>query len=80
MLNQLIDLHKLLVVVGIPRIGPRGSAPVPFSAPDHGFPLLDGDYVPSVAIPNDYSVVLSCSWGQEMVPWTLNIVVIRNNC
>jgi hypothetical protein len=64
------------VVVGVPRIGPRGSSPVPPSAPDHGLPLLDGDYVPCVAIPIDYSAVLG--WGQG-VPRTLNIVVIRNN-
>ena len=46
------------MVVGIPRIGPRGSSPVPPSAPDHGLPLLDGDYVPCVALPIDYSAVL----------------------
>jgi hypothetical protein len=58
LLNQLVDLDELLVVVGIPRIGPRGSSPVPSSATDHGLPLLDGDYVPCVALPIDYSAVL----------------------
>ena len=76
LLNELVDLDELLVVVGVPRIGPRGSSPVPPSAPDHGLPLLDGDYVPCIALPIDYSAVLCWSQG---VPRTLNIVVIRNN-
>jgi len=65
------------VVVGIPRIGPRGSSPVPTSAPDHGLPLLDGNYVPCIAIPIDNPAPLR---GGQVVPRTLNIVVIRNNC
>ena len=76
-MNQLVDLDELLVVVGIPRIGPRGSSPVPPSAPYHGLSLLDGDYVPCIAIPIDYPAVLS---NGQVVPRTLNIVVIRNNC
>ena len=65
------------MVVGIPGIGPRGSSPVPPSAPDHGLPLLDGDYVPCIAVPVDYPAPLC---GGQVVPRTLNIVVIRNNC
>jgi hypothetical protein len=76
-LNQLVDLDELFVVVGIPRIGPRGSSPVPTSAPDHGLPLLDGNYVPCIAIPVDNPASLR---GGQVVPRTLNIVVIRNNC
>ena len=65
------------MVVGIPRIGPRGSSPVPPGAPDHGLPLLDGDYVPCIAVTVDYPATLC---GGQVVPRTLNIVVIRNNC
>ena len=76
-MNQLVDLDELFVVVGIPRIGPRGSSPVPTSAPDHGLSLLDGNYVPCIAIPVDNPASLC---GGQVVPRTLNIVVIRNNC
>jgi len=65
------------VVVGIPGIGPRGSSPVSPGAPDHGLPLLYGDYVPSIAVPVDYPAAMC---GGQVVPRTLNIVVIRNNC
>ncbi len=61
------------MVVGIPRIDPRGSSPVPSGAPNHGFPLLNGDYVPCIAIPIDYPAALGSS---KVVPRTLNIVVI----